>query len=78
MVPLYDYQTFLHTKLPTTIEVINYHKKYFIAASNHLSIILFPTLFKEFRKITRVGKSSYESLMYGSGYFLLPIHILAE
>jgi hypothetical protein len=38
VLPLYDYQTFLHTTLPTAIEVINFHKKYFIAASNHFRV----------------------------------------
>jgi hypothetical protein len=37
-----------------------------------------PTLFKEFRKIITIGKAAYESFMYGSGYFLLPVYILAE
>ena len=43
-----------------------------IFSENHT----FPTSFKEFRKITAIGKIAYASFMYGSD--LLPVYIMAE
>lgn len=71
---------FLLSALPTLIIiVINFHEKYFILAFN-----LFRESYSSQYCLTNsvrlpyFGKVAYESFMYGSGYFLLPIYIIVE
>ena len=69
----YNYLACVFLRVSSSVVILLSEPKH----SNHYIIDIFPSLFKEYYKLTRFGKVSYERFMYGSGYFFVTRYIIA-